>query len=67
MSPAHLQFRRQTTALARECSSTGISITEREAADLVRVRQYYNKHKRHTDWQKSIYSRTQFQAWSRYL
>lgn len=53
--------------MVKENRELGTPITEREAADLCRIKDYYEKTRKSTNWQRPVFTREQLEAWARYL
>lgn len=45
----------------------GTPVTEREAADLCRIKDFYERTRKSTNWQKPFFKKDQLEAWARYL
>ncbi|KAI6179199.1 hypothetical protein M3Y98_00584700 [Aphelenchoides besseyi] len=62
------KFQREYSALVKENRELGLPvITEREAADLIRVKQFYERNKKSTDWQRPVFTVAELERWSRCL
>ncbi|KAI6184620.1 hypothetical protein M3Y97_00616000 [Aphelenchoides bicaudatus] len=61
------KFQNRCKTMIKLNHDIGSILTEREAMDLCRIKDYYEKTRKSTNWQRPFFSKSQLEAWSRYL
>lgn len=52
--------------MVKENRDLGTPITEREAADLCRIRDYYERTRMSDNWQRPFFKKNQLEAWGKH-
>jgi hypothetical protein len=53
--------------MVKENAESGSPITHKEAEDLCRIKDYYDKTRKSTNWQRPVFTKDQLDGWARYL